>query len=106
MLRHRKLKHDYRSELAPIFEKKADRSRGELFPAIWYSSDEHVTAVQHLEIANMILTAQNPYLSYVRHILSLRRSPCTNMSETPLELRIAKRKQKSAPSCSGYAASQ
>ncbi|KAI2832056.1 transcriptional regulator family: Fungal Specific TF [Aspergillus niger] len=63
MLRHRKLKHDYHSELAPIFEKKADRSRGELFPTIWYSSDEQVTAVQHLEIASMILTAQNPYLS-------------------------------------------
>ncbi|GLA97877.1 hypothetical protein AtubIFM61612_001885 [Aspergillus tubingensis] len=63
MLRHRKLQHDYRHELAPIFEKKADRSRGELFPTIWYSSDEQVTAVQHLEIANMILTAQNPYLS-------------------------------------------
>lgn len=72
MLRHRKLKHDYHSELAPIFEKKADRSRGELFPTIWYSSDEQVTAVQHLEIASMILTAQNPYLSYVLHILSLR----------------------------------
>lgn len=71
MLRHRKLRHDYHSELAPIFEKKADRSRGELFPTIWYSSDEQVTAVQHLEIANMILTAQNPYLSYVLHILIL-----------------------------------
>ncbi|GKZ29186.1 hypothetical protein AbraIFM66950_003625 [Aspergillus brasiliensis] len=62
MLRHRKLKHDYRFDLSPIFEKKADRSRGELFPTIWYSSDEQVTAVQHLELANMILTAQNPYL--------------------------------------------
>ncbi|GAT19559.1 hypothetical protein RIB2604_00601380 [Aspergillus luchuensis] len=63
MLRHRKLQHDYRHDLAPLFEKKADRSRGELFPTVWYSSDEQVTAVQHLEIANMILTAQNPYLS-------------------------------------------
>lgn len=75
MLRHRKLQHDYRHDLAPLFEKKADRSRGELFPTVWYSSDEQVTAVQHLEIANMILTAQNPYLSYVLQPLSIIHIP-------------------------------
>ncbi|PYI09843.1 hypothetical protein BO78DRAFT_307420 [Aspergillus sclerotiicarbonarius CBS 121057] len=62
MLRHQKLKDKYHTELAPILERRADRLRGEIFPTIWYGSDDQVTAVQHLELAGMILTAQNPHL--------------------------------------------
>ncbi|RAK97950.1 uncharacterized protein BO80DRAFT_413605 [Aspergillus ibericus CBS 121593] len=62
MLRHQKLREEYHTGLAPILERRADRLRGELFPTIWYSSDDQVTAVQHLELAGMILTAQNPHL--------------------------------------------
>ncbi|PWY96230.1 hypothetical protein BO94DRAFT_551930 [Aspergillus sclerotioniger CBS 115572] len=62
MLRHQKLRDEYRTELAPMFEKRADRLRGEIFPTIWYGSDDQVTAVQHLELAGLILTAQNPHL--------------------------------------------
>ena len=64
MLRHQQLRDEYHTELAPIFEKRADRLRGEIFPTIWYASEDQVTAVQHLELAGMILTAQNPHLEY------------------------------------------
>ncbi|KAL6228893.1 hypothetical protein BDW75DRAFT_250499 [Aspergillus navahoensis] len=48
--------------LTPILEKPADRSKGEIFPTIWYATDAQVTGVQHLEMARMILIAENPRL--------------------------------------------
>ncbi|PYH96553.1 hypothetical protein BO71DRAFT_174657 [Aspergillus ellipticus CBS 707.79] len=62
MSRRQNLKANYESQLAPILERKADRSRGEIFPTIWYSSDDQVTAEQHLELAGLILTAESPHL--------------------------------------------
>jgi hypothetical protein len=49
-------------ELEPILELKPDRSKGHIFPTIWYSFDFQVTAVQHLRLAQLILVAENPNL--------------------------------------------
>ncbi|KAI9935097.1 hypothetical protein MW887_000718 [Aspergillus wentii] len=58
----KQLMHDYMSQLIPILERKADKSQGEIFPTVWYAVDSQVTAVQHLELARMILIAENPHL--------------------------------------------
>ncbi|RDW65740.1 uncharacterized protein DSM5745_09479 [Aspergillus mulundensis] len=50
----------YTPHLAPILQKPADRSKGEIFPTVWYTTDAQVTGVQHLEMARMILIAENP----------------------------------------------
>lgn len=51
-----------RSELVPILEKRAEKLQGQIFPTIWYSSEDQVTASQHLELSRMILTAESPHL--------------------------------------------
>ncbi|RAK71270.1 uncharacterized protein BO72DRAFT_473373 [Aspergillus fijiensis CBS 313.89] len=51
-----------RSELVPILEKRAEKLQGRIFPTIWYSSEDQVTASQHLELSRMILTAESPHL--------------------------------------------
>ncbi|RAH50446.1 uncharacterized protein BO95DRAFT_352149, partial [Aspergillus brunneoviolaceus CBS 621.78] len=51
-----------RSELVPILEKQAEKLQGRIFPTIWYSSEDQVTASQHLELSRMILTAESPHL--------------------------------------------
>ncbi|KAF7557546.1 hypothetical protein G7Z17_g551 [Cylindrodendrum hubeiense] len=38
------------------------RAKGEVFPAIWYSSTMALTGMQHLMVAKMILTAESPFL--------------------------------------------
>ncbi|KAL4971592.1 hypothetical protein BDW66DRAFT_164977 [Aspergillus desertorum] len=48
--------------LTPILQRPADRSKGEVFPTVWYSTDAQVTGMQHLEMARMILIAENPRL--------------------------------------------
>ncbi|KAL4908483.1 hypothetical protein BDW74DRAFT_175166 [Aspergillus multicolor] len=52
----------YSSHLTPILQKPADRSKGEIFPTVWYTTDAQVTGVQHLEMARIILIAENPHL--------------------------------------------
>ncbi|KAL4733488.1 hypothetical protein BDV11DRAFT_175635 [Aspergillus similis] len=52
----------YSSQLTPILHKLADKSKGEIFPTVWYATDAQVTGVQHLEMARMILIAENPRL--------------------------------------------
>ncbi|KAL4776635.1 hypothetical protein BDW60DRAFT_224247 [Aspergillus nidulans var. acristatus] len=52
----------YSSQLTPILHRLADRTKGEIFPVVWYATDAQVTGVQHLEMARMILIAENPRL--------------------------------------------
>ncbi|XHG05747.1 hypothetical protein AWENTII_008960 [Aspergillus wentii] len=44
----------------PIYCKEADRSKGEVFPEVWYLDDCIVTAMQHLHLAKILLTVFNP----------------------------------------------
>jgi hypothetical protein len=50
------------SQVAPLLERKADKTKGEIFPTVWYSSDAEMTGVQHFELARMILIAEDPNL--------------------------------------------
>ncbi|KAI0476158.1 hypothetical protein GGR56DRAFT_693443 [Xylariaceae sp. FL0804] len=56
------IEQHYASQLVPIFDRKADRSKGEVFPTILYQSDVEVTCVQHFIIAKMVLVAEDPAL--------------------------------------------
>ncbi|KAJ0383476.1 hypothetical protein COL922a_010401 [Colletotrichum nupharicola] len=51
-------------QLTPIIQRPADRSRGEIFPLVWYGSDIEVTALQHFILGRMILVAEDPSLQY------------------------------------------
>lgn len=44
----------------PIYYRAPDRSRFEYFPNIWYLSDAHVTGIQHVELARILLAVYNP----------------------------------------------
>ncbi|ODM22537.1 hypothetical protein SI65_00125 [Aspergillus cristatus] len=57
------LMQTYKAHLIPILSRKADKSKGEIFPTVWYTSDAQVTATQHLELARMILIAESPHLT-------------------------------------------
>lgn len=52
-------------QYTPIFKRPADKSKGEVFPTIWYGSDIVVTGIQHLMISKMVLIAESPLLKYV-----------------------------------------
>ncbi|KAL3482843.1 hypothetical protein BJX62DRAFT_250222 [Aspergillus germanicus] len=56
------LLHSSSDELKPLLDLKAKKSKGEVFPTIWYSFDVQVTAIQHFRLAQMILTAESPQL--------------------------------------------
>ena len=49
----------------PNFKRQPDKSKGEVFPTIWYGSDLVVTGIQHLMIAKMVLMAESPMLKSV-----------------------------------------
>lgn len=49
----------------PILKRPPNKAKGEVFPTIWYGSDLVVTGVQHVMIAKMVLTAEDPGLSVV-----------------------------------------
>ncbi|KAL2846368.1 hypothetical protein BJY01DRAFT_234623 [Aspergillus pseudoustus] len=53
---------DYSTHFIPILQGFPDKSKGEIFPTVWFATDAQVTGVQHLELARMILTAENPTL--------------------------------------------
>ncbi|GFF81050.1 hypothetical protein IFM61392_04519 [Aspergillus lentulus] len=61
-LDEQKLVHESLGQMEPILELKADRAKGQIFPTVWYSFDVQATAVQHFQLAQMILTAENPQL--------------------------------------------
>lgn len=46
----------------PIYAQEADRSRGGIFPELWYLNDCHVAGLQFLELARILLTVFNPKL--------------------------------------------
>lgn len=48
------------SQFTPIMKREADKSRGEVFPLMWYVSDAEVTATQHFILAKAVLIAENP----------------------------------------------
>lgn len=59
-LDEQKLIRESLGKMEPILELKADRAKGQIFPTVWYSFDVHATAAQHFQLAQMILTAENP----------------------------------------------
>lgn len=70
-MRAERLKHhqqqlitEYSTHFLPILQTPADKSKGEIFTTVWYTTDEQVTGAQHLELARMILIAENPRLRY------------------------------------------
>ncbi|BCS27073.1 uncharacterized protein APUU_60121S [Aspergillus puulaauensis] len=52
----------YSPHLLPLLQTRADKSKGEIFPTVWYTTDAQVTGAQHLDLARMILIAENPRL--------------------------------------------
>ncbi|KAL2818001.1 hypothetical protein BDW59DRAFT_152342, partial [Aspergillus cavernicola] len=52
----------YSTHFLPILQTPPDISKTEIFPTVWYTTESQVTGVQHLELARMILTAENPRL--------------------------------------------
>ncbi|KAL4923587.1 uncharacterized protein BDV17DRAFT_276605 [Aspergillus undulatus] len=52
----------YASHILPMLQKPVDKAKGEIFPTVWYTTPWQVTGVQHLELARMILIAENPRL--------------------------------------------
>ncbi|KAJ4024773.1 hypothetical protein NW753_013987 [Fusarium oxysporum] len=56
------LEEEALKEYQPFYVRPADRSNGEIFPIIWYSSALEVTTMQLSIIAKMVLMAENPFL--------------------------------------------
>ncbi|KAJ5929352.1 hypothetical protein N7454_007200 [Penicillium verhagenii] len=46
----------------PIYSREPDRSRGEVFPKLWYLNNCHVVGLQFLELARILLTVYDPKL--------------------------------------------
>ncbi|KIW94891.1 uncharacterized protein Z519_04869 [Cladophialophora bantiana CBS 173.52] len=44
----------------PIYYRDPDRSKGEVFPEVCYLADCHVTGVQHVELAKILLAVYDP----------------------------------------------
>ena len=58
------LEHDILPAFQPLYQKSADKTKGEIFPTIWYGSNIEVTSVQLGLIAKSVLVAENPFLKY------------------------------------------
>lgn len=56
------LERDVLVHFQPIFRRPADKSKGEIFPTVWFSSNIEVTSVQQAIMAKSILVAENPFL--------------------------------------------
>jgi hypothetical protein len=48
----------------PLLSRPPDKRVGDVLPTIWFGSDLVVTGVQHVMIAKMVLTAENPSTKY------------------------------------------
>ncbi|KAJ9482353.1 hypothetical protein VN97_g11080 [Penicillium thymicola] len=46
----------------PMYAREADRSRGEVFPELWYLNNCHIAGLQFLDLARILLTVYNPRL--------------------------------------------
>lgn len=44
----------------PIYAREPDRSRGGVFPELWYLNNCHVAGLQFLELARILLTVYDP----------------------------------------------
>ena len=44
----------------PLYHNHADSRKQEFFPELWFLSDCHVTGVQHMDLASIMLTVYNP----------------------------------------------
>jgi hypothetical protein len=49
----------------PIYARDADSSRGEAFPALWYLNHCHVTDIQYLELASILLVVHDRKISHM-----------------------------------------
>ncbi|KAF4457125.1 hypothetical protein F53441_913 [Fusarium austroafricanum] len=56
------LEEEALKEYQPFYVRAADRSNGDIFPTIWYTSALEVTTMQLSIIAKMVLMAENPFL--------------------------------------------
>ncbi len=52
-------------DIEPIYKNPADKSKGEIFPTVWYRSNIEVTSMQLSLLAKSVLVAENPHLKYV-----------------------------------------
>lgn len=50
------------ADIRPIYKKPADKTRGEIFPTVWYRSNIEVTTMQFSLLAKSVLVAENPQL--------------------------------------------
>ena len=50
------------ADVQPIYKRDADKSRGEIFPTVWYRSNLDVTSMQLSLLAKSVLVAENPSL--------------------------------------------
>ncbi|KAG5978494.1 hypothetical protein E4U55_006155 [Claviceps digitariae] len=48
--------------IQPLFKRSADKTRGEIFPTVWYRSNIEVTSIQFSLLAKSVLVAENPQL--------------------------------------------
>lgn len=65
MNQHHYLERDILIQFQPIFRRPADKSKGEIFPSVWYGSNLEVTSIQQSIMAKAVLVAENPFLKYV-----------------------------------------
>ncbi|TWU72022.1 hypothetical protein ED733_000445 [Metarhizium rileyi] len=62
MGQHKHLEQHILHDIEPIYKKPADKSRGEIFPTVWYRSNTEVTSMQLSLLAKSVLVAENPHL--------------------------------------------
>ncbi|KAK9446242.1 ARCA-like protein [Metarhizium brunneum] len=62
MDQHEHLEKHILFDIEPIYKKPADKSKGEIFPTVWYRSNIEVTSMQLGLLAKSVLVAENPQL--------------------------------------------
>lgn len=60
MNQQQRLERDALGGFNPLFERAADKARGEIFPTVWYGSNIAITSVQQAIIAKAVLVAEDP----------------------------------------------
>ncbi|KAG5921546.1 hypothetical protein E4U42_005803 [Claviceps africana] len=50
------------ADIQPLFKRSADKTRGEIFPTVWYHSNIEVTSIQFSLLAKSVLVAENPQI--------------------------------------------
>ena len=64
------LEQDVLIDFQPILHKGADKSKGDIFPTLWYASNMEVTTIQQAIMAKSVLLAENPILKYAPNTLT------------------------------------